>query len=64
MPLLKKKDVFSAVFRLMRYPVITIDQLNSISDNKREFTMILSAKGGSDAICDLLFESTLLGKRD
>ena len=63
MPSLKKQEVFFGLFGLIKYPVTTKVQLQNISDSKKEYAERLSAKGVSDAVCDLLFEKYVSGDR-
>ena len=63
MPSLKKQEVFFGLLGLMKYPAITHEMIQNISDNKKEFAERLSAKGVPDAISDLLFEKYVPTKK-
>ena len=56
MPSLKKQEVFLGLFGLIKYPAITHEMIQNISDDKKEFRDTLTAEGIPKAICDLLFE--------
>jgi len=59
----KERFLFASLKGLIAYGVGEEEDLQNISDNKKEFAERLSAKGVPDAICDLLFEKYVEKKK-
>jgi len=59
----RDSNIMKAVVGLIKYDAITLEKLQNISDDKKEFKKDLSAEGIPKAICDLLFEKYVATKK-
>ena len=59
----KERFLFASLKGLIAYGVGEEEDLQNISDNKKEFAERLAAEGIPKAICDLLFEKYVATKK-